>query len=84
MRAKVTEIQVGGTELFSSLSEACKSLARLEKLGFVPKINFSIQLPDGIVKTITIRDDAKGTMAYGDFEGLPDFLEYARDELGDS
>jgi len=43
------------------------------------KIHFTIQCPDGKVRFITIRDEDGGTVAYGDFEGLPSFLDYAKD-----
>jgi len=43
------------------------------------KIHFTIQCPDGKVRFITIRDEDDGTVAYGDFEGLPSFLDYAKD-----
>ena len=43
------------------------------------KINFTIELPDGKIRNITIRDEDNETVAYGSFEGLPSFLDYAKE-----
>jgi len=45
------------------------------------KMNFAIKLPDGKVKYITIRDEDEETVAYGDFEGLPSALDYAKEVI---
>ena len=76
MRAIVKEIQVGGVQSCGSLLEACGVLSQ-EFLRL--KINFLIELPNGELKTITIRDEEGETVAYGDFEGLPSFLDYAKE-----
>ena len=49
--------------------------------GYRAKLNFTIKLPDGTIKSITIRDEDDQTVAYGDFEGLPDFLDYSKEVL---
>ena len=86
MAAIVKEIQVGGYVTCESLEEACNAyVGMLRKPGFAPrtKIHFTIELPNGKTKTITIRDEDTQTVAYGDFEGLPDFLEYAKEVMGE-
>ena len=77
MKAKVVEMQVGGLGLCASLCEACSELldGKTERL----KIHFLIELPDGRQRTITIRDRDGETVAYGDFEGLPSFMDYAKE-----
>jgi len=77
MRAIVREIQVGGCNIYDSLEGACKAFAREDPPR--KKINFTIELPNGECKSITIRDEDDITVAYGDFEGLPDSIEYAKD-----
>ena len=79
MVAKVTEIQVGGGKVAKTLEEACREYVRIseDEQGFRPKINFAIRCPDGKTRTITIRDEDSSTIAYGDFVGLPSYLEYA-------
>ena len=47
------------------------------------KMHFTIKLPNGETKHITIRDEDGETVAYGDFEGLPSFLDYSRQVLGE-
>ena len=72
MKAKVIEIQVGGGAIYPSLLEACLEY---------PKV-YLIELPNGNHKSITIRDEDDGVVAYGDFEGLPSFLDYSKEVLG--
>ena len=81
MKAIVTEIQVGGMTLVSNLQEACRQYVNLMNLEECPraKIHFSIRLPNGEMRSITIRDEDGETVAYGDFEGLPGFLDYAQE-----
>ena len=79
--AVVTEIQVGGAYLASSLEETC--LLFVSKQPARPKISFAIRLPNGETKYITIRDEDEMTVAYGDFEGLPSMLEYAKEVLNE-
>lgn len=85
MKAIVKEIQIGGGVCVTSLEEACKEfvkmISRSSDSGYRAKILFAIELPTGTVKVITIRDEDKQTVAYGNFEGLPDFLEYSKDVL---
>lgn len=82
---KVVEIQVGGVWVCHTLEEAVKEYQRMlnEVEGYRAKINFTIELPDGQVKSITIRDDDEETIAYGDFEGLPSFLDWANERGGE-
>jgi len=84
MKAIVKEIQVGGYEDCPNLEEACKFFTEMMEVAgakFVPrtKIIFVIQLPNGETKQITIRDEDYETVAYGDFEGLPSILDYAKE-----
>lgn len=41
------------------------------------KINFAILLDDGSTKHITLRPEDNCIEVYGDFEGMPNFLEWA-------
>lgn len=80
-KAIVKEIQVGGYNCFKSLHEACNDYVNSMKesnCSMRPKIIFTIELPNGDIKQITIRDEEDQAVAYGDFEGLPDFLEYSK------
>ena len=80
--ATVKEIQVCGGRIFTMLSDAC-----LEYLDCVAKgidrekLNFSVVMPDGKVKHITFRQEDDCIVAYGDFEGLPNFIEYCGDTI---
>ena len=76
MIAKVVYIQVGGGLNATSLEDACKKF--LSKDSPRDKIHFLIELPSGEQRWITIRDDDGETVAYGNFVGLPDFLEYVK------
>ena len=84
MRAVVTEIQVGGVWTENSLEDAVhRYLAMLlSEGGYRTKMIFAIKLPSGETKQITIRDEDGETVAYGDFEGLPTFLDYSKEVLG--
>lgn len=76
--ATVKEIQVCGGKVFTSLLEACQEYVDQVKKGVDrEKLHFAITLPGGKVKTITIRQEDDKVIAYGDFEGLPSFLEWA-------
>jgi len=78
MEAKVIEIQVCGGRLFNNLADACGNyLECLEDHTDREKIHFCIELPDGLTKSITIRQEGNKMVAYGDFDGLPNFLDYA-------
>ena len=82
----VKDIQVGGDVCVNSLEEACKEFAKMvsrsSEAGYRAKLNFAIELPDGTVKSITIWGEDDQTVAYGDFEGLPSFLDYSKEILG--
>jgi hypothetical protein len=79
-KAIVKEIQVGGYEVAHSLEVACGKYLDMLYSGrpYRSKMIFVIELPNGETKQITIRDEDDEMVAYGDFEGLPDFLEYAK------
>ena len=83
-KAVVIGIQVGGLENYHTLEDACEAYTKYlsEGGGLRTKINFTIKLPDGKTKYITIRDEDEETIAYGDFEGLPSFLDYSKEVLG--
>jgi len=81
MKAIVKEIQVGGFYGAKSLEDACEKYSHMESGR--PKIIFLIKCTDGELRQITIRDEDNQTVAYGDFEGLPSFLEYAKEEVGE-
>lgn len=80
-KAVVKEIQVGGYKCVHSLEVACKSYCDMveKEEGYRAKLIFVIKLPNGEIKQITIRDEDNQTVAYGDFEGLPGFLDYAKE-----
>lgn len=77
MKAIVKQIQVGGICEAKSLEEACEKYTQPTIMR--SKIYFLIKLPNGEEKSITIRDEDDETVAYGDFEGLPSFLDYAKE-----
>jgi hypothetical protein len=76
MKAIVREIQVKGTTIVGNLEEACVEFLNSWQNTRM-KLNFTIVLPDGRVKSITIRDEGNETVAYGDFEGLPSAVDRA-------
>lgn len=77
--ATVKEIQVCGGKICGNLYDAClEYLKCLEEGTDRAKINFCITLSTGEVKAITIRQEEDKVVAYGDFEGLPDSVEYAQ------
>ena len=83
MIAKVEEIQVCGRRLFTNLEEACKDYLQCLEGGIDrEKLHFTIILPTGKVKSITIRQEDEQVVAYGDFEGLPNALDYAKEVWG--
>ena len=85
-KAIVSSIQVGGIYNVDSLEKACRQYIEMVEIasdgGYRAKIQFIIKLPNNEVKMITIRDEDTETVAYGDFEGLPSFLEYSKEVLG--
>ena len=83
MVAKVKEIQVCGGRLFNNLEEACKNYLQCLSEGIDrEKLHFTIILPNGKVKSVTIRQEDDQVVAYGDFEGLSNVLDYAKEVLG--
>jgi len=83
MKAIVTGIQVGGGKMCYTLEDACNAFNEMMRAWEAPrtKMHFTIQLSNGEVKTITIRDEDDETVAYGDFVGLPSFLDYAEEVI---
>ena len=86
MKAVVKQIQVGGIGIYHSLEAACSGFQRMINGTecYRTKMIFVIKLPDGSIRLITIRDDDNETVAYGDFEGLPSFLDYAKELFDES
>ena len=77
--ATVKEIQVCGGKIHKTLSEACLSYLESVANGTDrEKINFATLLTNGETKHITIRQEDNRVIAYGDFDGLPNALEYAQ------
>ena len=80
MKAVVKEIQVCGLKTHKMLSDACLDYLKCIASGIDrEKISFCIILPDGGVRYIIIRQEDDEMIAYGDFEGLPSFLDYSRE-----
>lgn len=80
--ARVKEIQVCGGRLFTMLSDACLDYIECISQGIDrEKMNFSVILPDGQVKHITFRQEDDGIVVYGDFEGLPSMLDWAKNVI---
>lgn len=83
---KVKEIQVcGGTIIkpayHGTLADIC--LAYLQDViqgTDREKIRFTVILDDDTVKDITFRQEDDGIQVYGDFEGIPNFLEWSKRE----
>ena len=77
---KVVDIQVCGSHISHNLEDMCKEYLECLKSEFYPplKLNFAIILSNGETKHITIRQEDEGMVAYGDFEGLSNFLEWAK------
>ena len=77
--ATVREIQVFGISIFNSLGKACQDYLKYREDGTNrAKMSFCIVLANGDVKYITIRQEDDRVVAYGDFEGLPNSLEWAQ------
>jgi len=77
--AKAEEIQVCGLDLYDRLYHACQDYIRRVDEGIDrEKLNFAVKLDDGSTKHITFRETADGIEVYGDFEGMPDMLEWAK------
>ena len=77
--ATVREIQVCGGRVCNNLEVACEEYLRCLREGTDrEKINFLIILSNGEHKSITIRQEDERVVAYGNFEGLPNALEWAQ------
>ena len=82
-KAVVTQIQVGVATQAARLQAAITAAYFApEEFAARPKLIFVIKCNDGQTRQITIRDEDTETVAYGDFAGLPSFLEYAREAVG--
>lgn len=81
MKAVVKGIQVGGLNVHSSLQSACREYADLIAHNELlrSKMHIDIELPDGSMRFITIRDEDGETVAYGDLVGLPSTIDYAKE-----
>ena len=76
--AKVIEIQVCGSAIAHDLQEACiEYVASTASVINREKLNFAIMLDNGEVKHITFRQTDNDIEVYGDFEGMPNALEWA-------
>ncbi len=80
--AKVHSIQVCGLDYYNNLEDACLDYVN-HSINETPdsppmKIHFAIDLDDGTTKSITFRHEGKTLHVYGDFEGIPDFLEWSK------
>ena len=83
--AKVKEVQVCGGHLYDNLYDACRDYIKCIKGGIDrEKLNFAVELDDGTTKHITFRETDGGIEVYGDFEGMPDALEWAQELLKSS
>ena len=77
--ATVKEIQVCGGRIHKTLYLACQDyLDCIDKGIDREKMHFSILLANGETRTITIRETDDGLVAYGDFAGLPNALEWSQ------
>ncbi len=83
--AKVKEIQICGGPLAITLEAACyEYLRQLRQDTDREKLAFSIVLDTGETKHITFRQMDDGIHVYGDFEGMPNFLDWSKQTLGKS
>lgn len=77
--AQVRELQVCGGHIYNKLYEACQDYIGCVDSGIDrEKLNFAVELDDFTVKHITFRETGDGLEVYGDFEGMPDALEWAQ------
>ena len=80
--AKVRDIQVCGGHMADELYDACQEYIKRVDGGIDrEKLNFAVILDDGTIKHITIRQMDEGVVAYGDFDGMPNALEWAQELL---
>ena len=76
--AKVKDIQICGGEITTTLYDTCLKYIRAIDQGVDrEKLHFTIALDDGSTKHITFRQMDDGIHVYGDFEVMPDFLEWS-------
>ena len=81
--AKVKEIQVCGGKFFDHLYYACVDYIKCRNEGVDrEKLNFTVTLDSGETKHITFRQEDDGVHVYGDFEGMPNFLQWSQRVLG--
>ncbi len=77
--AKVKQIQICGGDIRTMLSDACVSYLQALTHGTDrEKLNFAITLDDGTTKQITFCQCDDGIEVYGNFEGMPNFLDWAK------
>jgi len=77
--AKVREIQSCGGKISLRLMDACFDYLEDVIDGTDrSKLNFSIETDSGDIKHITFCQEDNGIHVYGDFEGMPNFLEWAQ------
>ena len=77
--AKVREIQVCGGIICTTLEDTCRKYLSAVSQGVDrEKLHFSIILDTGEGGEITFRDWDGSIEVYGDFNGMPDFLEWSR------
>ena len=75
---EVIEVQVGGVLNCKTLEEACKAYLNLLKEACPNKIHFYIQLRNSKTGSITLRQEKKAIIVYGDFPDMVDTLELAQ------
>jgi hypothetical protein len=77
--AKVKEIQICGGKICDRLYGACGEYIKAIDNGTDrEKLHFDILLDNGQTKSITLRQMEDGVHVYGDFEGMPNALEWVR------
>jgi len=77
--AYVKGIQVCGGRIFTTLWDAFVVYSIKVSEGVDrEKLNFAIILDNGTIKHITFRQEDDGIHVYGDFEGMPNALEWAQ------
>jgi len=77
--AKVIEIQVCGGRITTGLLDMCSAyIQNVEEGTDSPKLHFTIMMDDNTVRHITFRQEDESIVGYGNFEGLPSFLDYTK------
>ena len=77
--AKVIEIQICGGKIATTLKDACEEFLSCVDETDREKIHFTIRLNDGTTKAITFRQMGDGVHVYGDFKGMKNALNWARE-----